>query len=99
MGLWFSRLVNINQRHIVRGGDLRASTELRVVSPLKELTAVNQREHFQIVWCGQFLKVQRFGTMEGEGRWGVLVIQESSRHGGDLIRLVDQTNMASVVHY
>ena len=97
MGLWFSRLVNINQRHIVRGGDLRASTELRAVSPLKELSiSVNI---FKIGWCGQFLKVQRFGTMEGEGRWGVLVIQESSRHGGDLIRLVDQTNMASVAYY
>ena len=68
-----------NQRHIVRGGNLRASTELRAVSPL--------------------LKVQRLGTMEGEGRWGVLVIHESSRQGGDLIRLVDQTNMASVAHY
>ena len=69
------------------------------MSPLKELAAVNQCEHFQIGRCGHFLKVQRFGTMEGEGRCGVLVIQESSRHGGDLIRLVDQTNMASVAYY
>ena len=78
--------------------------------PLKQLIAANQGNHLSgvITNAMNFLKLHHVSWInqrnkldqEGGGiNSGVSVLQESCRHGGDLIRLMNQTNVASITHY